>query len=72
MFFHERLVLDRLDGKPAQTLEHSGPDSNPIKKIVREIVYMPPPGENVTIDNALPADDEPVLIWHGNGKDGAN
>jgi hypothetical protein len=45
------------DGKPAQILEHSGPDSNPIKKIVHEIVYMPPPGQNVTIDNALPADD---------------
>jgi hypothetical protein len=63
---------DRLDGKPAQILEHSGPDSNPIKKIVREIVFMPPPGQNVTIDNALPDDPEPVLIWHGNGKDGAN
>jgi hypothetical protein len=63
---------DRLDGKPAQILEHSGPDSNPIKKIIREIVFMPPPGQNVTIDNALPDDPEPVLIWHGNGKDGAN
>jgi hypothetical protein len=51
---------------------HSGPDSTPIKKIVREIVFMPPSGQNITIDNALPADDEPVLIWHGNGKDGAN
>jgi hypothetical protein len=63
---------DRLDGRPAQIVEHSGPDRNPIKKIVREIVFMPPPGQNVTIDNALPADDEPVLIWHGNGKDDAN
>jgi hypothetical protein len=52
--------------------EHSSPDSNPIKKIVHEFVYMPPPGQNVTIDNALPADDEPVLIGDGNGKDGAN
>ena len=34
---------DRLDGKPAQILEHSGPDSNPIERIVHEIVYMPPP-----------------------------
>jgi hypothetical protein len=34
--------------------------------------YMPPPGQNVTIDNALPADDEPVLRGHSNGKDGAS
>jgi hypothetical protein len=45
-------------------------ESNRLKKIVHEIVYTPPRGQNVTIDNALPADDEPVL--HGNGKDGAN
>src|SRR5262249_55428181 len=39
-------LADRLDGRPAQILEHSGPDSNPIDalatKIVNEIVYMPP------------------------------
>ena len=62
-------LADRLDGKPAQILEHSGPDSYPIKKIVREIVFMPPPGQNVTVENALPANDEPVLIGHGSGKD---
>ena len=33
-------LADRLDGRPAQALEHSGPDSNPIKKIVREIVHV--------------------------------
>jgi len=33
-------LADRLDGRPAQVLEHSGPDSNPIKKIVREIVHV--------------------------------
>jgi hypothetical protein len=52
-------LADRLDGKPAPILEHSGPDRK-LKKIVREIVYMPPPGQNVTIDNALPADDKPA------------
>jgi hypothetical protein len=39
-------LADRLDGRPAQILEHSGPDSNPIEKIVNEIVYMPPPDKN--------------------------
>jgi hypothetical protein len=33
-------LADRLDGRPAQILEHRGPDSNPIKKIVREIVHV--------------------------------
>ena len=32
-------LADRLDGRPAQILEHSGPDNNPITKIVREIVH---------------------------------
>jgi hypothetical protein len=66
------ILLDRGWGKAKEMHEHSSPDSNPIKKIVHEFVYMPPPGQNVTIDNALPADDEPVLIGDGNGKDGAN
>jgi hypothetical protein len=33
-------LADRLDGKPAQALEHSGPDSNPIEKITWEIVHV--------------------------------
>jgi hypothetical protein len=33
-------LADRLDGRPAQTLEHSGPDSNPITRIVSEIVHV--------------------------------
>ena len=33
-------LADRLDGGAAQVLEHSGPDSNPITKIVREIVHV--------------------------------
>ena len=36
-------LADRLDGRPAQILEHSGPDSEPITEIVHEIVHMPPP-----------------------------
>jgi hypothetical protein len=33
-------LADRLDGRPAQILDLSGPDSNPIKKVVREIVHV--------------------------------
>src|SRR6516165_7380147 len=35
-------LADRLDGKVAQMLEHSGPDSNPLPpiKVVREIVHV--------------------------------
>jgi hypothetical protein len=33
-------LADRLDGRPAQILEHSGPDSEPIGRIVREIVHV--------------------------------
>jgi hypothetical protein len=62
-------LRDTLDGKPAQTLlEHAVPENGGIRKIVHEIVQWPP-GQNLTIDNELPADDEP---WHDNGKDGAN
>ena len=47
-------LADRLDGRPAQVLEHSGPDSNPITKIVREIVH-------ITAEQAL-ANDAPLEI----------
>ena len=52
--------------------EHSGPDSMPIKKIVREIVYMPPPGEIESIEDM----DQPLEITfvrsNGNGSGGPN
>jgi hypothetical protein len=35
-------LADRLDGRPAQILEDSGPDSEPITKIIREIVTSLP------------------------------
>jgi hypothetical protein len=67
-------LADRLDGKPAQQLEHAVPENGGIRKIVHEYVHIDaaskplPDREVITIDNELPADDEPV----GNGKDGAN
>jgi hypothetical protein len=35
-------LADRLDGRPAQILEHNHADSKPITKIVREIVHSWP------------------------------
>src|SRR5262249_37889932 len=43
-------LADRLDGRPAQILEHSGPDS------VQEIVHVNASPEEIA------AEDEPVLI----------
>jgi hypothetical protein len=64
-------LADRLDGRPAQILEHSGPDSEPITKIVREIVHV----DETRAD--LMEEEEPVLIeWRevrdGNGSGGLN
>jgi len=64
-------LADRLDGRPAQILEHSGPDSEPITKIVSEIVHI----HETRAD--LMEEEEPVLIeWRGvrdgNGSGGLN
>ena len=64
-------LADRLDGRPAQILEHSGPDSEPITKIVNEIVHVHETREEIL------AAEEPVLIeWSGvrdaNGSSGHN
>jgi hypothetical protein len=65
-------LANRLDGRPAQILEHSGPDSDPIGRIVREIVHV-----NVSPEEISAAEDEPVLIdWRelrdGDGSGGPN
>jgi hypothetical protein len=49
-------LADRLDGRPAPVLEHSGPDSEPIRKIVREIVHVTQTPDDVA------AEDE-VIEW---------
>ena len=65
-------LADRLDGRPAQILEHSGPDSEPISRIVQEIVHV-----NVSPEEIAAAEGEPALIeWRGvrdaNGSGGPN
>ena len=64
-------LANRLDGKPAQVLDHGGPDSEPITKVVNEIVHVYETREE------LLAAEEPVLIeWSGvrdaNGSGGHN
>jgi hypothetical protein len=65
-------LADRLDGRPAQMLEHSGPDTEPITKVVNEIVHVYRTPEEIAADG-----EEPVLIeWSGvrdaNGNGGPN
>jgi hypothetical protein len=53
-------LANRLDGRPAPILEHSGPDSEPITKIVREFGHVHETREEIL------AAEEPVLIeWSG-------
>jgi hypothetical protein len=52
------ILLDRGWGKAKEMHEHSGPDSKPIEKIVREIVYLPPDGPKPLED-----EDEPVISY---------
>jgi hypothetical protein len=64
------ILLDRGWGKPKEMHEHSGPDSQPISRIVNEIVHV-----NVSPEEISAAEDEPVLIeWRrvrdGNGSGG--
>ena len=66
-----RELADRLDGKPAQILEHSGLDSEPITKVVNQFVDVHETREEIL------AAEEPVLIeWSGvrdaNGSGGLN
>ena len=56
-FLYLRDLADRLDGRPAQILEHSGPDSDPITKIVREFVHVTETPEQIAAEG-----EEPLLI----------
>ena len=65
-------LADRLDGRPAQMLDHSGPDIEPITKVVNEFVHV-----YETREELLAAEGEPALIeWRGvrdaNGSGGRN
>ena len=56
-------LANRLDGRPAQIVEHSGPDSNPITKIVSEIVHVNlSPEELSALNEAQELSAEPMPI----------
>jgi hypothetical protein len=54
-------LADRLDGRPAQILEHNPADSEPITKVVNEIVHVTRTPEEIAAEG-----EEPLLIeWRG-------
>ena len=53
-------LADRLDGRPAQILEHSGPDSEPITKVVNEFVHV-----YETREEILAAEESVLIEWSG-------
>ena len=60
-------LADRLDGRPAQMVEDSRPDGEPITRIVHEIVHVTETPEEIAAEG-----EEPLLIeWRavrdGNG-----
>jgi hypothetical protein len=68
-------LANRLDGKPAQVLDLSDPDSNPIKKIVTEIVHVNLSPEELSALNEaekLSAEPMPIERHRANGNGGLN
>jgi hypothetical protein len=47
-------LADRLDGKPAQMLEHGSPDGEPITKVVNEIVHVYETREQIEFNDQTP------------------
>src|SRR5215475_4176417 len=60
-----RELANRLDGRPAQSLEYSGPDSKPLTKIVNEIVHVTRTPEEIAADG-----EEPLLVEWREVRDG--
>jgi hypothetical protein len=62
-------------GRPAQILEHSGPDSNPITRIVSEVVHVNLSPEELSALNEaekLSAEPMPIERHRANGNGGLN
>jgi hypothetical protein len=64
-------LADRLDGKPAQMLEHSAPSSLPPRKLTYEIVHVTETREKVENED-LVVDYQEVKTVNGNGHDHAD
>jgi hypothetical protein len=52
-------LADRLDGRPVQMVEDSRPDSEPITKIVHEIVHVTETPEEIAAEGQEP----PLIEW---------
>jgi hypothetical protein len=60
-------LADRLDGRPAQFLEHDSPDT-PVIRFVREIVHVTETRENIDKEDLVVEYNE-VRAINGNGHD---
>ena len=58
-------ISDRLEGKPAQMLEHSGPGGGPIRKLNYEIVHVTETRENLAEELVV---DYSEIKTNGNGQ----
>jgi hypothetical protein len=63
------ILLDRGWGKPKQHVDLEGLDHAPIEKIVREIVYMPPPDKIESIED-MPQQPLEITFVRSNGNSG--
>lgn len=65
-----RFLADRLDGKPAQMLEHAEPGGQPLRRLVREFVQVVETREEFETKERELADG-PLKLINGNGHDTA-
>ena len=63
-------LADRLDGKPAQMLEHAEPGGQPLRRLVREFVQVVETREEFETKERELADG-PLKLINGNGHDTA-
>jgi hypothetical protein len=63
-------LADRLDGKPAQMLEHAEPGGQPLRRLVREFVQVVETREEFETKERELADG-PLKFINGNGHDTA-
>jgi hypothetical protein len=62
-------LADRLDGRPAPMLEHSGSDGRQIRKVICEIVHVTETKEMIEEEDGLLVDFQELKTVNG-GSDG--
>jgi hypothetical protein len=65
-------LFDRLDGKPAQLLEHDSPDDTPTIQFVRQIVHVTKTREELEADQDLVVSYDEIKAIGGNGHGDGN